>query len=233
MFRLLLASILVLTSSIANAQVEAEDCHGQPGPGVDSDGYPLPADTIWQGDFLKLEWNKEPPNWDDYTINRSLGYGDLGTCASQYYEVDKCGDATTDYQICHSLSPFTTTNTNNGETCINEGPLEWKLDTTYYRMQINRATTPTTYCQIKLVTDASACVDCVGRTEVVTLDDSGNNGGIVPDPDGPGDDKYPGQGGGGQGRNQATPVPTMSMYLLMGLSGLLALFGFYRVRASK
>ena len=31
----------------------------------------------------------------------------------------------------------------------------------------------------------------------------------------------------------ATPVPTMPMYLLMGLSGLLALFGFYRVRASK
>ena len=31
----------------------------------------------------------------------------------------------------------------------------------------------------------------------------------------------------------ATPVPTMPMYLLMGLSGLLVLFGFYRVRASK
>ena len=31
----------------------------------------------------------------------------------------------------------------------------------------------------------------------------------------------------------ATPVPAMPMYLLFALSGLLALFGFYRVRASK
>ena len=33
--------------------------------------------------------------------------------------------------------------------------------------------------------------------------------------------------------DDATPVPAMPMYLLLALSGLLALFGFFRVRASK
>ena len=230
MFRLLLASILVLTSSIATAQIEEEDCHAEEGDGLGPGGTDLGNDNLWNGDFRRLDQN----GWSDAEdYNRGTDLGPIGQCNGG----SGCGNATTTWQICWSLDPFTTTNTNNGETCTNEGPLEFTTSETYYRMQIDRSQTPTRYCQIAIETGAVASSDTLGDTRVVTLDANGNNSGNVPDPDGDGDDKYPGQGsggggGGGQGR-QATPVPTMSMYLLMGLSGLLALFGFYRVRASK
>ena len=214
MFRLLLASILVLTSSMANAQIQEEDCHGEP------DSRNLSDSTIWSGDFRILD----PDGWEwiDRYTSKSIGdqIGEGGTNEGQY-------------SVCFSLSPFTTTNTNNGETCTHEGGFIVAADTGYYRMMIDRSQTPTRYCQIKKTTASAA--PARGETCVVALDANGNSCDNVPDPDGNGDDVGGGGGGGGgggQGR-QATPVPTMSMYLLMGLSGLLALFGFYRVRASK
>ena len=217
MFRLLLASIFVLTSSIAKAQIEEEECYGDKYLSVESD-------DIWAGDFRVLYIGG---GWADGYAHKSIGML-IGGGAQDWGEG----------AVCFSLSPFTTTNTNNGETCTNEGPFTVAADTTYYRMQIDRSQTPTRYCQILIKTGDTA--PTAGETEVVTLDANGNNSGNVPDPDGPGDNNGPGGGGGGgggggngQGRNQATPVPAMPMYLLMGLSGLLALFGFYRVRASK
>ena len=224
MIRPLLASIFVLTSSIATAQIEEGDCHAEKGAVV---GW-LESDNLWTGDFRRLQSNA----WADAeSAFRAVSAGPIGQCEGGR----GCGNATTNMQICWSLDPFTTTNTNNGETCTHEGPFAFTTNETYYRMQIDRSQAPTVYCQIAIETGAVASNTTVGDTRVVTLDANGNNSGNVPDPDGDGDDVYPGQGaGGGNGRGtQPTPVPTMPMYLLMGLSGLLALFGFYRVRASK
>ena len=165
MFRLLLASILVLTSSIAKAQIEEEECHGDKYLSVESD-------DIWAGDFRVLYIGG---GWADGYAHKSIGV--------------LIGGGTQDWgegAVCFSLSPFTTTNTNNGETCTNEGPFTVAANTTYYRMQIDRSQTPTRYCQILIKTGDTAPSE--GETEVVTLDANGNNSGNVPDPDGPGDD---------------------------------------------
>ena len=144
------------------------------------------------------------PSWtnaEDYV--RGLDDGPIGQCGE---DGNGCGDASTPGQICWSLSPFTVTDTDNGETCVNEGPLDFTTSTAYYRMQIDRTTIEPRYCQIAMVTDSA--VPGVGDTYVVALADENDSG-------------------------TPTSVPTMPIYLLMVLSGLLALFGFYRVRASK
>ena len=208
MFRLILASILVLTSSMANAQIQEEDCHGEPS------SRNLGDSTIWSGDFRNF--TLDGSRWVDGFAEKSIG--------------ELIGDGGENDLVCFSLSPFTTTNTNNGETCTHEGPFTVAADTGYYRMMIDQSQTPTRYCQIKKTTASAA--PARGETCVVALDANGDSCDDVPDPDGNGDD-VGGGGGGGGGKNRATAVPTMPMYLLMGLSGLLALFGFYRVRVAK
>ncbi|MDC1116623.1 hypothetical protein OAS73_01940 [Luminiphilus sp.] len=168
--------------------------------------------TYWIGDFRSLSidgWE-----WVDTYADKSLG-DPIGNGGGDF----------DDYSVCFSLSPFTTTNTNNGETCTHEGPFTVAADTSYYRMMIDRSQTPTRYCQIEKKTASAS--PAKGDTRVVALNANGGSCVNVPDPDGNGDDV----GGGGGGSNQATAVPTMPIYLLMALSGLLALFGFFR--ASK
>ena len=114
MFRLLLASILVLTSFMANAQIEQEDCHGEEGTRSLQDG------TIYSGDFTTFTCDGAC-SWEDGFATKKIGstMGEGGF------------NSNGDWSRCFSLSPFTTTNTNNGETCTHEGPFTVAADTSY------------------------------------------------------------------------------------------------------
>ena len=69
MFRLLLASILVLMSSIAKAQIEEEECHGDQYSGDIYDS------AIWAGDFriLYIPGGEGDEGWGDGYVLKSIG----------------------------------------------------------------------------------------------------------------------------------------------------------------
>lgn len=173
-------------------------CVGETGTDDTFDGKSL---VIWQGTMTRLDvtgnWNGDDGGtwFAGENYERSSDAGNVGQCNGT-----SCNNG--DYQTCWSLSRFTLSNTNGGETCTNEGPLAFTTSTTYYIMQIDRSSSPTAYCQIAMETGPTDDPNSRGDTYVVAL----------------------------EGEPVATPV--MPSILLLALATLMGVIGFMRARVS-
>jgi len=133
------------------------------------DTYDGKSDVIWQGTMTRLDvtgnWNSDGGGtwFAGENYERKSTDGNVGQCNGT-----SCSNG--DYQTCWSLSPFTFSETNGGETCTNEGPLAFTTSTTYYIMQIDRSSSPTAYCQIAMETGPTSDPNSRGRTYVVALE---------------------------------------------------------------
>jgi len=159
-----LATLLSLPFS-AYAGIQHPNCNG-------SISYDANLDldkTIWAGSW----WHLKGSGWeqaDDYS--REIDLGNVGAGGNSAPPIPASGQlGGTDYYVCWSSTPFTNSNTDNGESCTHTvGGLPFTTGSKYYRFNLDKSTSPATYCQVEMTT--SSTVPGRGNTRVVELTDT-------------------------------------------------------------